>query len=77
MGRKYKNIVPLDGYPRIGPDGAVTHPLEGCEFVVPSKGPLHTRVAGQSACVSLVRKNTAEKLMATPGVFLLLFALAL
>ena len=57
MGPRFKNIVPLDDYPRIGRDGTVTHPLAGYEFVVRSKGPLHSRVPGESACVGMIRKS--------------------
>ena len=58
MGRTFKTIVSLDGYPRLSQDGSVTHTLVGYEFVVPTKGPLHSRVPGLSSCTSLVRKNT-------------------
>ena len=46
MGRKYQNVVSLDGYPRVSSDGSVTHPLVGYEFVVPARGPLHSRTPG-------------------------------
>jgi len=56
MGRTYKTVVALDDYPRVDRYGTVTHPLEGYEFVVPTKGPLHSRVPGQSANIGLIRR---------------------
>ena len=58
MGRAFKTVVPLDGYPRVSRGGVITHPLVGYEFVVPTKAPLHRRVPGESTCIGLVGKNT-------------------
>ena len=63
MGREYKNVVPLDGFPRVGNDGKISYPMVGYEFVKPARGPLYKSMRGKSDRVSCVRKQGSKKLV--------------
>ena len=39
MRRSHVNKVPLDDYPRINNQGAISKPLVGYDYVIPTKGP--------------------------------------